>query len=72
MAMIPIQDTLSIEGMSCGHCIAAVERALLAVKGVTKAKATLNPGQAVVVYDSTATDRVALVRAVEDAGYTVK
>jgi copper chaperone CopZ len=72
MAEVPAQETLSIEGMSCGHCKAAVERWLSAVKGVIEAKVTLNPGQAVVVYDPTQTDREALVKAVEDAGYSVK
>ncbi len=72
MAKNPTQETLSIEGMSCGHCKAAVERALRAVKGVIDASVTINPGQAVVVFDPAEASRASLVTAVEDAGYTVK
>jgi hypothetical protein len=33
--------TISVEGMMCMHCVAHVEKALLAVKGVQSAKADL-------------------------------
>ncbi|RMG54927.1 MAG: copper chaperone, partial [Gammaproteobacteria bacterium] len=37
---------IDIDGMSCGHCTAAVERALSAVPGVSAVRVTLKPGQA--------------------------
>lgn len=56
--------TLHIEGMSCGHCLNAVRRALASVEGTTIR--TVQIGRADV--DSEASVE-ALVAAVEDAGY---
>jgi Cu+-exporting ATPase len=56
--------TLHIEGMSCGHCLNAVRRALAEVEGTTIR--TVQIGRAEV--DSEAPVDT-LVAAVEDAGY---
>ncbi len=58
--------TIHVEGMMCMHCKAHVEKALLAVAGVTAAEADLEGKCARV--EGTA-DRDALVAAVIDAGY---
>jgi copper chaperone CopZ len=58
--------TITVEGMSCGHCEEAVEAALRDVDGVTDATADRDAGRASVEGDA---DVDALVRAVEDAGY---
>jgi copper chaperone CopZ len=60
--------TLQIDGMSCGHCLNAVNRALSGVPGV--AVQSVQMGRAEVEVDAasrTVTD--ALVAAVEQAGY---
>ena len=62
------KETLKVHGMSCGHCVAAVQKELLKVDGVVEAQVTLNPGQAVVC-DQSKADRAALIQAVERAGY---
>jgi len=59
--------TLTVEGMSCGHCEQTVEEALREVSGVTNASADHETGQASIDGDA---DVTALVQAVEDAGYT--
>lgn len=59
--------TITVEGMSCGHCEQTVEEALRGVSGVTDASADRESEQALVDGDA---DPSALVRAVEDAGYT--
>lgn len=59
---------LKIEGMSCGHCKAAVEKALKAVAGVADAQVDLDKKEAVITGSAS---REALVQAVEDADYTV-
>ncbi len=62
--------TLKIEGMTCGHCVASVESALLSVPGVSAAKADLAAKTAVV----TAADDVdakALAAIVDDIGFDV-
>ncbi len=64
-------ETLVIEGMTCGGCVAAVQQALLRVNGVIAATVDLQAGQARVEYDPAQTDREALVQAVTKAGFKV-
>ncbi|MDL2301629.1 heavy metal translocating P-type ATPase [Lachnospiraceae bacterium OttesenSCG-928-D06] len=42
---------IKIEGMSCGHCVKAVEKALNQVKGVTNVNVSLEENQAVIECD---------------------
>jgi copper chaperone len=60
-------QTITVEGMTCEHCEQTVEEALRDVSGVTDATADREAEQASVDGD---VDVSALVRAVEDAGYT--
>jgi copper chaperone len=62
---------LSVTGMTCGGCVASVQRVLTALPGVQSAEVTLTPGQARVVVDPARVDRAALVQAVVDAGFGV-
>ena len=59
---------LTIEGMNCGHCVRAVERALREVAGVERVEAEV--GRAKVEADPS-TPREALRAALEDAGFTL-
>ena len=60
----------SVEGMMCNNCKAHVEKALLAVKGVKSAEASLeNKNVVVAVKDSVSEET--LKKAVTDAGYKV-
>jgi Cu+-exporting ATPase len=63
----PIQ--LRIEGMTCGGCVARVERALQSVDGVAGARVNLTTEVATVEGDKTAPNRQALIEAVRRAGY---
>ncbi len=65
-----VTTTLSVEGMMCMHCVAHVEKALLAVKGVQSAKADL--AAATVTVKAAGVDEATLKTAVEGAGYQVK
>jgi copper chaperone CopZ len=64
------QTTLHIEGMSCGHCLSAVTRALSALPGVRIDAVRI--GRADVSYDESTTDPARLEAAVADAGYSAK
>ena len=61
--------TMKIEGMSCSHCSARVEKALNALKGVA-AHVNLEEKKADVTLSIPVEDDV-LRKAVEDAGYEV-
>lgn len=61
--------TLHIDGMSCGHCLNAVNRALAGVPGLEVVAVTL--GRAEVRYDPAQADQARIVEAVTRAGYPV-
>jgi copper chaperone CopZ len=61
------QVTLHIEGMSCGHCLNAVNRALGALPGVEIESVQI--GRAAVRYDESKVSPSQIVGAVTDAGY---
>jgi copper chaperone len=63
--------TLKIDGMTCGGCVASVERVLKAVPGVVAAKVQLDPGLAEVNFDPARTGAPALRTAIEAAGFDV-
>lgn len=58
---------LSVSGMSCQHCVAAVEEALRDVAGVEHVEVDLGEGRATVA--GSGLDAAALRAAVADAGY---
>ena len=63
--------TMKIEGMMCGHCEAAVKKALEALDGVAGAEVSHEKGTAVVTLTAPVSDDV-LKTAVEAQDYTVK
>jgi copper chaperone len=65
------EKTLNVEGMSCGHCKAAVEGELSKLSGVTKANADIERGTVEVSYDEATVSTGDLEGAIEEAGYTV-
>lgn len=62
--------TMKINGMMCGHCEAAVKKALEAVEGVESAQVSHEEGTAVVTLQNDVADEV-LKKAVEDKDYEV-
>lgn len=61
--------TLKIEGMKCMHCRAQAEKVLNEIDGV-KAKVSLENKTAVITL-SKPVEKETLVKAIEEAGYTV-
>ena len=59
--------TLQIDGMSCGHCLNAVNQALHALPGVEVESVQM--GKAQVRYDESMASEQAVTNAVEQAGY---
>jgi copper chaperone len=59
--------TLSVPGMTCGHCEAAVKQEVGGVPGVTDVSVDLETKQVVVT--GTSVDRVAVVAAIDEAGF---
>lgn len=62
---------IKVQGMSCGHCVQAVTKALQEVPGVENVQVSLEKAEA--AFEASAeVDMQAVKKAVEDAGYTVK
>ncbi len=62
-----MKKIVTIEGMSCGHCVMRVKKALEGVPGVTKADVDLIKGEAVVEGEGFGAPQ--LEGAVNHAGY---
>jgi copper chaperone len=61
--------TLTIEGMSCQHCVMRVKKAIDALPGVAKSDVTI--GRAVVSVDDSKVKKEEIIASVEKAGYKV-
>jgi copper chaperone CopZ len=61
---------LTIEGMSCGHCVSRVTKALANVPGVTVHQVTV--GHATVQYDGQLQTLAAIIQTIDDAGYQAR
>jgi len=58
--------TIKVTGMTCGHCVASVTKALQKVPGVESADVSLDKAQAIVKGSA---DAQALIAAVREEGY---
>ena len=61
--------TMKIDGMSCGHCVAAVDKALRKLDGVKVEDVAI--GKATVSYDPSKVSEGVIADAVADEGYAV-
>ena len=64
------QATIGIQGMSCGHCVASVKRAMGQLEGVEVQDVKV--GSATVSYDPSAVTPERITQAIEDEGYTAR
>jgi len=61
---------IKIEGMTCGHCAAAVEKALAQVPGVSRVvEVSVERGEALVEGEATAEQ---LISAITEEGYSAQ
>ena len=66
--MSDIRTTYQVEGMTCGHCIAAVTHEVKAVPGVSDVSVDITTGR-VIVTSTRALERAEVAAAVDEAGY---
>lgn len=64
------QTTIAIQGMSCGHCVAAVNGALHRLDGVQVREVKI--GSATVAYDPAAVSPERIAEVITDEGYAAK
>ncbi len=63
--------TITVDGMTCGHCVNAVQTEVGKLDGVTDVSVDLGSGQVTIVSE-TEPDADALRDAVEEAGYEIR
>lgn len=60
-----------VEGMTCGHCKAAVEKTLGQLDGVLSVQVDLQTKKVAVQYDQAKVNQTGMKEAVENMGYDV-
>ncbi|QCJ42425.1 copper chaperone CopZ [Bacillus sp. S3] len=64
--------TLDVSGMSCGHCVKAVEGSVGKLEGVKKVAVKLDQGQVDVEFDAKVVSLSTIKETIDDQGYDVK
>jgi copper ion binding protein len=62
---------LTVEGMSCMHCVGKVEKGLAALEGVLSAEVNLEQKKAVIRFDPDKVGEDQIRKAISDIGYQV-
>lgn len=63
--------TLTVNGMSCGHCVNAIEGNVGKLNGVSEVKVHLSEGKVDVEFDSTVVSLEEIKETIDDQGYDV-
>lgn len=66
-----MNETLKVEGMSCAHCVNAVESSVGELQGVSSVKVDLENGAVAVNFDDSKTSLGEIKETIEDQGYDV-
>ena len=65
------QRTLTVKGMSCGHCVNSIEGNVGKLNGVDSVKVHLSTGKVDVSFDSESTSLEKIIDEIEEQGYDV-
>lgn len=63
--------TLEVQGMSCGHCVNAIEGSLGQLAGVEQVNVNLADAQVNVVFDEAKVSLDKINETIEDKGYEI-
>ena len=63
---------LKVNGMSCGHCVKAVEESVGGLAGVKSVNVDLSSGNVEVSYDASAVTLESIKDTIDDQGYEVE
>ncbi|APH03740.1 copper chaperone CopZ [Bacillus weihaiensis] len=64
-------STLKVEGMSCNHCVQAVEGSVAKLTGVERVKVNLENGTVDIEFDSKQVTLEQIKETIDDQGYEV-
>lgn len=63
--------TLSVKGMSCGHCVKSVEGSVGELNGVQHVEINLSEAKVTVEFDQNKVSLESIKEAIDDQGYEV-
>lgn len=63
--------TLNVEGMSCQHCVNAIETNVGKLNGVSSVKVQLDDGKVDITYDISKIELNSIKDVIEDQGYDI-
>ncbi|WP_018922437.1 copper ion binding protein [Salsuginibacillus kocurii] len=66
------KDTISVEGMTCGHCKSSVEEAVGKLEGVETVTADVDNNQVTIAFNDQKVDLAKVAEEIEDVGFDVK
>lgn len=66
------KTTLIVKGMSCGHCVKAVEGSVGELEGVKSVAVNLSDSKVDVEYDASVVTLDAIKETIDDQGYDVQ
>ena len=64
--------TLKVEGMSCGHCVKAVESSVGELNGIESVKVNLDEAEVAVSFNDTQVSLEQIKETIEEQGYDVE
>ncbi|MCC3357830.1 copper chaperone CopZ [Bacillus sp. JJ1521] len=64
--------TLNVQGMSCGHCVKAVEGSVGVLEGVSEVKVKLDEALVEVAFDESKVSLDKIKETIDDQGYDVE
>lgn len=66
-----MNTTITVSGMTCGHCVKSVTEELMKLTGVTEVNVDLETGK-VEISSAAPLDQAAVAGAIDEAGYELK
>ena len=66
-----VENTVNISGMHCDNCVASVEKGINSLTGIESVAVSFYDSNAIVKFDASKTDLVAIKKAIEKRGYTI-
>ncbi|GAF64758.1 copper chaperone CopZ [Bacillus sp. TS-2] len=67
-----MKEVIKVEGMSCGHCVKAIEENVGELKGVSAVKVDLSSSKVEIQFDANQVSISDIEKTIEDQGYEVK
>ncbi|KYG34359.1 copper chaperone CopZ [Alkalihalobacillus trypoxylicola] len=67
-----MKEVIKVEGMSCGHCVKAIEENVGELKGVSAVTVDLSSGKVEIQFNADQVSLSDIEKTIEEQGYEVK